>query len=29
MVDAWGSGRTYVPKLMPEYVVVPTLSVLT
>ncbi len=29
MVDAWVSVRTYVPKLMPENVVVPTLSVWT
>lgn len=26
MVDAWIDGRTYVPKLMPENAVVPTLS---
>ena len=26
MVDAWIDGQTYVPKLMPENVVVPTLS---
>jgi integrase len=26
LVDAWGSGQTYVPKLMPENVVVPALS---
>ena len=26
LVDAWGGGQTYVPKLMPENVVVPALS---
>ena len=26
LVDAWGSGQTYVPKLMPKNVTVPTLS---
>ncbi|MNL55721.1 Prophage CP4-57 integrase [compost metagenome] len=26
MVDSWGNGRVYVPKLMPENVVVPVLS---
>ena len=26
MVDAWGGGQTYVPKLLPENVVVPALS---
>ncbi len=26
MVDAWIDGQTYVPRLMPEPVVVPVLS---
>jgi hypothetical protein len=26
MVDAWIDGQTYVPKLMPDNVVVPVLS---
>ena len=26
LVDAWGDGQTYVPKLLPKNVVVPTLS---
>ncbi len=26
MIDAWIDGQTYVPKLMPENVVVPVLS---
>ena len=26
MVDAWTDGQTYVPKLMPDNVVVPVLS---
>ena len=26
MIDAWGGGQTYAPKLMPENVVVPVLS---
>ncbi len=26
MVDAWIDGQTYVPRLMPEHVVVPVLS---
>ena len=26
MVDAWIDGQTYVPRLMPEQVVVPVLS---
>ena len=26
LVDAWGGGQTYVPKLMPENVTVPALS---
>lgn len=28
LVDAWGDGQTYVPKLMPRNVVVPALSAL-
>jgi len=27
MVDAWIDGQAYVPRLMPDNVVVPTLSV--
>jgi hypothetical protein len=26
LVDAWGGGQTYVPKLLPKNVVVPALS---
>ncbi|OEZ85331.1 prophage CP4-57 integrase [Janthinobacterium sp. HH104] len=26
MIDAWGDGKVYVPKLMPENVVVPVMS---